>query len=130
MKTLTIKPGSILLWKDCSKIKRWLNKLFCVHIPYNKFYFVRTAMYLCVPITKGTVFNCIDLIVLEPKVDYTKEESSLLKSLALFNANTSFDSLLILTNTIRSNTIKIPSKIDELLSNKNYKVVYDFSKKN
>lgn len=41
-----------------------------------------------------------------------------------------FDTLKIIVNTIRPGSIDTSSTFDDLLQNKEYKVVYDFSKKN
>lgn len=129
MKTLKVKPGSILLWKEYSGFKKWLNRLFHIRTPYNEVYlFVKdTTIYF--PITKGKTFFDYEIIILEPKVDLTNEEISKMQSVTYFERNSWFDHVKILTNIVRPNTIESSSKINDLRFNENYKVVYDFSKK-
>jgi len=129
METLKIKPGSILLWKEYSKITKMFSKLFHTDLSYNKFHYITDYMTLCFPITRGN--NDYDgLVILEPRKDYTKEEVKLLNSLIVFDADCWTDSLKIFTNTVRPNSIEINSDLDDLLWNENYKIAYDFSKKN
>ena len=82
---------------------------------------------MCFPITKGKI-DYDELVILEPREDYTKEEVDLLNSLIVFDADRWIDSLKIFANTIRP--IKTDSDLDDLLWNENYKMAYDFSKKN
>ena len=69
-------------------------------------------------------------LALEPIVDYTKQEAKKLQSIKVYADNTALDTLKIIVNTIRPGSIDTSSTFDDLLQNKEYKVVYDFSKKN
>lgn len=129
METLKIKPGSFLLWKEHSRITKLFSKLFHKELPYNNFSFFLREIELCFPITKGNN-NYGKLIILEPKEDYTKEEINLLNSLVIFDANDYFDTVKIFANTLRPNSIDSSSNPNDLLWNENYKIAYDFSKKN
>lgn len=129
MTTLKVKPGSILLWKDYSGFKKWLNKLFHIRTPYNEAFLLVEETIIYVPITEGKSLFDNELIVLEPKVDLTNEEISKMQSVTYFERNSWFDHVKILTNIVRPNTIESSSKINDLRFNENYKVVYDFSKK-
>lgn len=130
MKIITLKPGSILLWKEYSKLTKWLHKLFHRKTPYNKvsLFVESTAIY--VPITEGKAFIDNEVIVLEPTIDLTEEEIVAMESVVYYNRDTKFDHIKISVNTVRPNTINTSSQIDNLLFNENYKVVYDFSEKN
>lgn len=129
METLKIKPGSILLWKEHSRITKLFSKLFHIDLSYNKFHYITDHTTLCFPITKGNI-DYDELVILEPREDYTKEEINLLNSLIVFDADRWTDTLKIFANTVRPNSIKIDSDLDDLLWNENYKMAYDFSKKN
>lgn len=73
METLKIKPGSILLWKEHSRITKLFNKLFHKELPYNNFSFFLREIELCFPITKGNN-NYDKLIILEPKKTIQKKK--------------------------------------------------------
>lgn len=129
MKTLKVKPGSILLWKEYSGFKKWLNRLFHIRTPYNEAFLLVEETIIYVPITEGKSLFDSELIVLEPKVGLTNEEIFKMESVRFFKKDSLFDQIKIFANIIRPNTINPSSKIDDLYFNENYKVVYDFSKK-
>lgn len=129
METLKIKPGSILLWKEYSRITKLFSKSFHIDLSYNKFHYITDHTTLYFPITKGKI-DYDELVILEPKEDYTKEEINLLNSLVIFDANDYFDTVKIFANTLRPNSIDSSSNPNDLLWNENYKIAYDFSKKN
>lgn len=130
MKTITFKPGTIILWKEYSKIKMWFNKLLGKKLDYNRGIIIDREMILYYPITLGNPLMGENAIVLEPIVDYTKQEAKKLQSIKVYADNTALDTLKIIVNTIRPGSIDTSSTFDDLLQNKEYKVVYDFSKKN
>lgn len=130
MKTITFKPGTIILWQEYSKIKMWFNKLLGKKLDYNRGIIIDREMILYYPITLGNPLMGENAIVLEPIVDYTKQEAKKLRSIKLYDNNTMLDTLKIIANIIRPGSIDASSTFDDLLLNKEYKVVYDFSKKN
>lgn len=129
MKTITLKPGSIMLWKEHSKFTNWLRKLFHIKTSYNHVFLLVESTEMHIPITEGKAFLANELIILEPRVDLTKEEIATMDSLTYYKRDTWFDHVKIFVNTARPNTIDTSSKIDDLLFNENYKVAYDFSEK-
>ena len=124
MEIITFKPGTIILWQDYSKIKMWFNKLLGKKLDYNRGIIIKTETILYYPITLANT------LALEPIVDYTKQEAKKLQSIKVYADNTALDTLKIIVNTIRPGSIDTSSTFDDLLQNKEYKVVYDFSKKN
>lgn len=130
MKTITFKPGTIILWKEYSKIRKWFNKLLGKKLDYNRGIIIKTDVILYYPITQDSPWGEEYALVLEPIVDYTKQEAKKLQSTKVYDSNTMLDTLKIIVNTIRPGSVDASSTFDDLLLNKEYKVVYDFSKKN
>lgn len=130
MKTITFKPGTIILWKEYSKIRKWFNKLLGKKLDYNRGIIIKTDVILYYPITQYSPWGEECALVLEPIVDYTKQEAKKLQNTKVYDSNTMLDTLKIIVNTIRPGSIDASSTFDDLLLNKEYKVVYDFSKKN
>jgi hypothetical protein len=130
MKTITFKPGTIILWKEYSKIRKWFNKLLGKKLDYNRGIIIKTDVILYYPITQDSPWGEECALVLEPIVDYTKQEAKKLQSTKVYDSNTMLDTLKIIVNTIRPGSVDASSTFDDLLLNKEYKVVYDFSKKN
>ena len=64
METLKIKPGSILLWKEYSRITKLFSKSFHIDLSYNKFHYITDHTTLCFPITKGKI-DYDELVILE-----------------------------------------------------------------
>ena len=130
MEIITFKPGTIILWQDYSKIKMWFNKLLGKKLDYNSGIIIKTETILYYPITLANPLSEENTLALEPIVDYTKQEAKKLQSIKVYADNTALDTLKIIVNTIRPGSIDASSTFDDLLQNKEYKVVYDFSKKN
>lgn len=130
MKIITFKPGTIILWQDYSKIKIWFNKLLGKKLDYNKGIIIKTETVLHYPITLDNPLSEENTLALEPIVDYSKQEVKKLQSIKVYADNTALDTLKIIVNTIRPGSIDAASSFDDLLQNKEYKVVDDFSKKN
>lgn len=130
MKTITFKPGTIILWKEYSKIRKWFNKLLGKKLDYNRGIIIKTEVILYYPITQDSPWGEECTLILEPIVDYTKQEAKKLQNTKVYDSNTMLDTLKIIVNTIRPGSVDASSTFDDLLRNKEYKVVYDFSKKN
>lgn len=130
MKTITFKPGTIILWKEYSKIRKWFNKLLGKKLDYNRGIIIKTEVILYYSITQDSSWGEECALILEPIVDYTKQEAKKLQNTKVYDSNTMLDTLKIIVNTIRPGSVDASSTFDDLLRNKEYKVVYDFSKKN
>lgn len=130
MKTITFKPGTIILWKEYSKIKMWFNKFLGKKLDYNRGIIIDREMILYYSITQDSSWGEECALILEPIVDYTKQEAKKLQNTKVYDSNTMLDTLKIIVNTIRPGSVDASSTFDDLLLNKEYKVVYDFSKKN
>lgn len=126
MKEIVIKPGSIILWKDTD----WLSKV--------RRFFSRKKGYesanVCID---GYIFVSIfdefksntDILILEPKKQYTKTEAKKLSEIYLFSDSDVNARIAATLNSIRPDTVD-PSTftLESLLNNKYYKVVYDSTK--
>lgn len=130
MKTITFKPGTIILWKEYSKIRKWFNKFLGKKLDYNRGIIIKTEVILYYSITQDSSWGEECALILEPIVDYTKQEAKKLQNTKVYDSNTMLDTLKIIVNTIRPGSVDASSTFDDLLRNKEYKVVYDFSKKN
>lgn len=136
MKTIDIKAGTILLWKEYGKIKKALYKLIGKPLEYNRWnIYTKDVSHLCS--SHDYVFP--DAIMLEPKKIYSKKESNQLRKCLIFDCDSEFcpsvalcgnistkemDRLLIAVNSVRPNTFDSTSfTLDSIKNSKYYREV-------
>lgn len=130
METVTIKPGSIIMWKDYSSIRVWWSKLCRKELPFNYARIYDEQFTIAMPISKGTLPGNLRFVVLEPRKQYSKVERELLRNMYVFDSNSLEENLAITVNSIRPETFEVDNlTLDNLMNNKYYRVVYDSSTK-
>lgn len=122
MKTITIKPGSIILWKKYSRVREWFYKLINKDLPYND-------CRLMVNRVEHVTVECDKYLIIEPRKQYSKLEQVLLRDASeLVSTITIGIDKLIPINVVRPNTVNFNIlTLDNMKDNKYYRVVYDTS---
>lgn len=118
IETITLKPGSIILWNDTS----FWSKL--IHRGFTRCAICQSKMDWIINIIKP--LNHKDVKVLEPKKPYSKIEQEML-SQALDHSGSVLQEVekLAVVNIVRPGTIDLSSiTLDDLLKNKYYKVIW------
>lgn len=127
MKEIVIKPGSIILWKKTG----WFSKI-------TRFFSRKKGYkYANVYDTKYTLVSVFDdfksdedIVILEPRKQYTKAEIKKLRELYVFSKHDTAVNVAATLNAIRPDTVDpVTFTLDSLLNNKYYKVIYDSTKK-
>lgn len=127
MKEITIKPGSIILWKDTS----WFGKItrFFSRKKGYEYANVYDTNYTLVSLFNEFKSNS-DIVILEPRKQYTKAETKKLRELYVFSKADVTVNIAATLNAIRPDTVDPATfTLDSLLNNKYYKVTYDSTKK-
>ena len=129
IKFKTLKPGSMLIYKQHNIFKRLLYKLLKKELPYNKIVMFLNSIDIMDTFPK----NSSTLLAI-PKRFYNKEDITRL-TLAIansqyldadtysveFNNNTRCELIEIL-NSVRKNTCNVNDTIADIANNKNYNV--------
>lgn len=121
IKYLTLKPGSILLYKEYNFFNRLWAKIRRKELPYNKIMlFIDKCYYIGNPNMDG--------VILELKRDYNKREINKLHYLVNNESFEDFSSdtkeLYSILNVIRPNTFKSDSvSLETLIENNRYYTV-------
>lgn len=112
MKTIDIKPGSIILWTECSKFKKLVNFLTLKKNSFNKMKII-TEPTTWVILTDKIPGNAI---ILEWKEDFTKFDIKMLKQ-ALTSCKED-DERLLMFNLVRPETFTLEdTNLDKLSKN-------------
>lgn len=122
MTNLKVKAGSIILIKDYNFFKKYYYKLINKELPYN--------YYIIVDVDKSILISYNDYLILEPRKPYNKKEKQLLTYYIVLNygyeASNDIEELIVIVNSVRSNTITSDTKsISDLIKNKYFKIKYD-----
>lgn len=104
---VTLKPGCVLLCKKYNWFKRFWAKLSKKVLPYNHFVIFKDSCDLVNAYSKNT-----DVIIAEPKKNYSKKEISTLEKILEFNGDIAtsleegikIEDLFAAINVIRTNT--------------------------
>lgn len=107
VKTVVIKPGTILCWKEYNIFTKLWNKLTKKVLPVNKFIVVPFEAELL-------TINKYKTIAYEPIRKYNKQEINRLKILLKsINDNSNWDDIVYTINLIRPNTFANSLAIEE-----------------
>ena len=120
IETITLKPGSIILWKEQS----FWSKLLRRSGKFNKCAICQSKMDWIINVIKPLSHK--DIKVLEPKKPYSKLEQEML-SQALDNRGSVLQEIekLAVINIVRPETLDMSNvTLDNLLQNKYYKVIW------
>lgn len=117
---MTIKPGSIWLFKSHSIWKSFWYFLRRKELPYNSWIMIDDDTQV---LTKN-VKNAVDFIIAEPKKNYSKKEIAKLQQFNLSKEDYTDKDLFVIINVIRPNTLNPNGKLDQLLCSKFYNIRY------
>lgn len=120
MKTLTLKPGTIIIWKEYGPWKRFWSKLTGKKLTNNRCTLISTEFdWIILSEIPG------DAVVLEPKKEYNEQEKGMLSYLAAYN-DIMLDEIeqLSAVNIIRPSTFDLSTlTLDNIIDNKYYRKI-------
>lgn len=124
IETITLKPGSIILWNEDSLLNKVKNMILGRSVKFNKCAICQSKMNWVINLVKP--LNNKNVKVLEPKKPYSKLEQEMLTE-ALKNCGSLLQEIekLAVVNIVRPETVDMSDiTLDNLLKNKYYKVTW------
>lgn len=125
MKITTIKPGSIILWKEHGWLRRLVYMVLGKELPYNAYVIVDKEIEL---LFRSCVETFPGFIVLSPRKQYSKAETSKLQkvNMLLTPELEKVDAALSISyviNGVRKDTFEGINDIDLVINSKYYKLI-------
>lgn len=138
MKTVIIRPGSIMIWKEHNIIKTLWYKFKKKSLPFNKFLLnVNKSIHIVAVDKEERLTDNKRYVIIEPRKLYSRAEQELLaeevKNYEMFGLG--IDSVLdiqALSNWVRPSTMTddpFDITLEDVINNKYYRVIYDSTEK-